>query len=155
MLEAGRNSQFRTNLSKPAIKPKSIILQIRGSVNHLSKPVPWFLNTCGSFKCLLKYSQHLQGILINPGNSGVYNKLKSWTERWVSPQAPNMDRQAQGWRCFHQKKVTKVTGSPLAVLSLALQLQPLVMVLFWGWVCLWWFCSFPGGDEVSDHEFCI
>lgn len=47
-----------------------------------------------------------------------------------------MARQAQGWRYLQQEKVTKVTGSLLAMLSLALQFQPLVMVLFWGWDCL-------------------
>lgn len=61
-----------------------------------------------------------------------------------------MARQAQGWKCFHEDKVTKATGSLLAVLSLALQLQPLVMDWFGG-----------GGSAAaqkemeSDHKFCI
>lgn len=45
------------------------------------------------------------------------------------------------WKCFHQEKVIKATGSLLAVLSLALQLQPLVMDCFGG-----------GGSAVAQKE---
>lgn len=65
-----------------------------------------------------------------------------------------MAREAQGWRHFHQEGYKgKRFAASSAVTGFASSAFGGGFVL--GFVCLWCFCSFPEGDEVSAPKFCI